>query len=195
MARPREHDPKEIRQAAVRCFWEHGYSNTAMSVLQAETGIDKKQLARDFGSKRGLFIAILDDYWNYLWTNLLSPMESEGAGVREIRTALRTISRRVEHDDGRFGCMVANTSLDSGAMNDPRIASAILVCFEKLERSYSLALRSAQKNGELNMSPSEIRRSARAMMAAHIAMAVLLRSGAPTPVLKDIAEHALSGLA
>ena len=165
-----------------------------MADLQEATGIDKKQLARDFGSKIDLFLTVLSDYWQLLREVILAPLEAEGAGLRDLRKAIRTVAERANYPEAEIGCLVCTTALDTIAMEDPRVTAAIRTCFERLEHAYYTGLKSAQKRGEIELTPRGLRRSARALVGAHIAMTVLLRSGAPDKVVGDIAEHALSTL-
>lgn len=165
-----------------------------MALLQESTGIDKKQISRDFGSKTELFVAVLDEYWQLLWGRVLSPMEAEGAGIREIRKVIRTVAANANYPEAQLGCLVCTTALDTRATGDSRVASSVQTSLKRLEQSYHAALKSAQASGEIDMTPRALRRAARALLGAHLALTVLLRAGAPDDVAKDVAEQALAAL-
>lgn len=192
VARPRKHNINEVRLAAMTCFWENGYSNTSMTLLQEATGIDKKQLMRDFGSKGSLFVELLGQFFVMLKEQLLHQLESESAGVAEIRSVLSAMASRTAEPDGRFGCMICNTSLDHQAMSDPQISSLVKSFFGYVQKAYSTALFSARRRGEVALEDDEIIRLGRSLLGAQISIMLLLRTGMPAEVIHDILEQALS---
>ena len=60
MARPREFNEAEVLDRAMRAFCSHGYEGTSVASLTAATGLVAASLYAAFGSKRGLFEAVLD---------------------------------------------------------------------------------------------------------------------------------------
>ena len=194
MARPRKHDIVEVRQAAMKCFWENGFSNSSMALLQEATGIDKKQLARDFGSKSGLFVEVLADFFQILRTQQLFQLEAATATLADIRRVLRSMASRIEEPEGKFGCMICNTALDQLAMSDPNVAKLVNSYFEFIEKAYRKALFSARKRMGLYLKDEDLVRLGRSLMASQVAVMLLLRSGVTKEVLDDIVEQALAPL-
>src|SRR5271166_3984741 len=62
MARPREFDEEAVLDAAVQCFWAHGYEATSVRDLIEKTGITGASLYNAFGDKRALYQKALDHY-------------------------------------------------------------------------------------------------------------------------------------
>src|SRR5258707_15488421 len=62
MARPRSFDEEEVLRAARDQFWTLGYAATSLDDLMAATGLGKGSLYGAFGSKRELFLRIVDEY-------------------------------------------------------------------------------------------------------------------------------------
>ena len=60
MARPRQFDEAEVLDQAMQVFRSHGYEGTSIAALTAATGLTAPSLYAAFGSKRGLFDAVLD---------------------------------------------------------------------------------------------------------------------------------------
>jgi TetR/AcrR family transcriptional regulator, transcriptional repressor for nem operon len=132
MARPREFDEEAVLDAAVQCFWEHGYEATSVRDLIEKTGITGASLYNAFGDKRALYQRALDRYVEDSVVDrirrceALAPREAIGAFFDEI-------VRRSLDDRKHKGCMLVNAALDV-APNDPgfqRIVAAVLVRVEK----------------------------------------------------------------
>lgn len=60
MARPREFDETLAVGAAAAVFRRHGYAATSIEQLVHATGVHRGSLYATFGSKRGLFLRVLE---------------------------------------------------------------------------------------------------------------------------------------
>jgi len=63
VGRPREFDPDEVLETAMKLFWEHGFDGVSISDLTDATGINRRSLYAAFGSKEELFGRAV---WRYL---------------------------------------------------------------------------------------------------------------------------------
>lgn len=59
MGRPRGFDERTVIAAATRAFTDLGYEATSVDDLLQATGLHRGSLYQAFGSKRGLFLAVL----------------------------------------------------------------------------------------------------------------------------------------
>ena len=132
MARPREFDEEAVLDAAVQCFWAHGYEATSVRDLIEKTGITGASLYNAFGDKRALYQRALDHYVEDSVVDrirrceALAPREAIGAFFAEI-------VRRSLDDHQHKGCMLVNAALDL-APNDTgfqRILAAVLIRVEE----------------------------------------------------------------
>jgi TetR/AcrR family transcriptional repressor of nem operon len=132
MARPREFDEEAVLDAAVQCFWAHGYEATSVRDLIEKTGITGASLYNAFGDKRALYQRALDHYVEdrvldrIRRCEALAPREAIGVFFAEI-------VRRSLDDRQHKGCMLVNAALDV-APNDPgfqRIVAAVLIRLEE----------------------------------------------------------------
>jgi TetR/AcrR family transcriptional repressor of nem operon len=132
MARPREFDEEAVLDAAVQCFWKHGYEGTSVRDLIEKTGITGASLYNAFGDKRALYQRALDRYvedsvvHRIRRCEALAPREAIGAFFDEI-------VRRSLDDRQHKGCMLVNAALDV-APNDPgfqRMVAAVLIRVEQ----------------------------------------------------------------
>ncbi|MBN8897737.1 MAG: helix-turn-helix transcriptional regulator, partial [Rhodospirillales bacterium] len=62
MARPREFDEGAVLDAAVQCFWAHGFETTSVRDLMAQTGLTAASLYNAYGDKRAIYRTALDRY-------------------------------------------------------------------------------------------------------------------------------------
>jgi AcrR family transcriptional regulator len=62
MGRPREFDPDQALDRALRVFWRSGYEGASMADLTEAMGITKPSLYAAFGNKEELFRKALDRY-------------------------------------------------------------------------------------------------------------------------------------
>src|SRR5579872_2871275 len=60
--RPREFDPADALDAALRVFWEKGYDGASLSDLTEAMGITCPSMYAAFGDKEALFRKVLDRY-------------------------------------------------------------------------------------------------------------------------------------
>jgi TetR/AcrR family transcriptional repressor of nem operon len=132
MARPREFDEEAVLDAAVQCFWEHGYEATSVRDLIQKTGITGASLYNAFGDKRALYQKALD---HYVEDSVLDRIRRcEALAPREaINAFFAEIVRRSLDDHQHKGCMLVNAALDV-APNDrgfQRIVAAVLIRVEE----------------------------------------------------------------
>lgn len=62
IGRPREFDPERVLDTAMRLFWARGYDGVSISDLTAATGVNRRSLYAEFGSKADLFRAAVRRY-------------------------------------------------------------------------------------------------------------------------------------
>ena len=62
IGRPRMFDPECVLDIAMRLFWAHGYDGVSISDLTAATGINRRSLYAEYGSKADLFRAAVRRY-------------------------------------------------------------------------------------------------------------------------------------
>ncbi len=62
IGRPRMFDPEQVLDTAMRLFWAHGYDGVSISDLTAATGVNRRSLYAEYGSKADLFRAAVRRY-------------------------------------------------------------------------------------------------------------------------------------
>lgn len=192
--RPRKHDARAIQQGVMQCFWQFGFESASMPELEQATGINRKQLARDFGNKRGLYLHALDDFAVFAGNRFVAPLEQPNGGLVAIRQVLFGLADHPKTPTGHLGCLICNASREPIAQTDEEVAKRIRAYFARIECGYQAALEVAGSQGDIAMHPDTYPAASRHLFAVHVALLVLARSGIKVPVLRDIAERALVSL-
>lgn len=55
VGRPREFDPEHVEDVAMRLFWERGFDGVSIADVTAATGVNRRSIYAEFGSKERLF--------------------------------------------------------------------------------------------------------------------------------------------
>ena len=194
MGRPREHDQRVVREGVMRCFWERGFSAASVTALEAAAGVNRRQLFRDYGNKHALFLQALDDFTAFAGDLYLVPMEHADSGLADIQATLRALAALPSSPSGCLGCLVCNTSSESLVQSDSEVAGKVRAFFLRIEAAYLLALTQATERGDLKAGQQPLRIAARHLLAIHVSLLILAKSGLPQPVLADIAERAIATL-
>ena len=62
MARPRQFDEADVKNALRDVFWEHGFEGASYADIMSATGLNKGSLYASFGDKRALYQHAISDY-------------------------------------------------------------------------------------------------------------------------------------
>lgn len=190
MGRPREHDPRAVRTKVMRCFWRLGFDSASVAELEAAAGVDRRQLARDYGNKRGLFLQALDDYHEAAAARIFGRMERDGAGLEAIEATLSALNEQ----SGRLGCFMCNTSGEPITQQDREVRKRVRAFYDRIEAAYFSALTNAAERGETTLRPEQLRQTARHLLTMHIGLTALARNGTPFEVRTDAVRGALATL-
>ncbi|UXA13491.1 TetR/AcrR family transcriptional regulator [Mycobacterium sp. SMC-8] len=55
VGRPREFEPEHVEREAMKLFWERGFDGVSISDVTAATGVHRRSIYAEFGSKEKLF--------------------------------------------------------------------------------------------------------------------------------------------
>ena len=188
MGRPREFDPDQALERALRVFWRSGYEGASMADLTEAMGITKPSLYAAFGNKEELFRKALDRY-----------VDGPG-GYVQVALAKPTAREVVEHLLYQAADAVTNPENPPGCL----AVQGALCCGEAAE-TIKQELMSRRANGEENLrkrfaraiSEGDLPRESNAAdLARYISaivqgMAVQAAGGVSREQLRKIAEMTL----
>lgn len=187
IGRPRMFDPESVLDIAMRLFWAHGYDGVSISDLTAATGVNRRSLYAEYGSKADLFRAAVRRY------------QAGPGGYTELALALPTawdtayamVHGAVDASSGAAGprgCLLVQSALAAG---DEATALHAELAQLREDGIAELAERftAAQLAGELPGADPKL--LARWISAVCQGLAVQANSGAERDELHAVADQAL----
>lgn len=187
IGRPRTFDPECVLDIAMRLFWAHGYDGVSISDLTAATGINRRSLYAEYGSKADLFRAAVRRYQagpgGYAERALALPTAWDTAYAM-VHGAVDASSGTV----GPRGCLLVQSALAAG---DEAMALHAELAQLREDAVAQMAERftSAQHAGELPGADPQL--LARWIGAVCQGLAVQANSGADRDDLHAVADQAL----
>jgi TetR/AcrR family transcriptional repressor of nem operon len=150
MARPREFDESAVLDAAVLCFWKHGYEATSVRNLVEHTGITAASLYNAFGDKRALYEKALGHYVEDSIADRVRRCECLPP-LQAIEAFFEEIVKRSLNDRDRKGCMLVNAALE-GAPNDPAFRKVVAGVLVSIEAFFQASISAGQADGSITRS-------------------------------------------
>ncbi|WP_336785756.1 TetR/AcrR family transcriptional regulator [Paenibacillus sp. MMO-177] len=191
MARPREFDQDAVLQKAMELFWEKGYERTSIQDLVERTGVHRGSLYDTFGDKSQLFLTCLDRFREGNRGHASSILEEDGPAKDVLwRYFQRLIDVAMSEENGRRGCMIANTAMDMGKV-DPVVSFRIEAYTLDMETNFKNFLMRAQQQGELKTKHT-VQEAARFLLNTRNGLYVLAKIATDRQVLEDAAKVAMS---
>src|SRR5438046_7656138 len=149
MPRPREFEPEQVLDSAMRQFWERGYRATSVDDLVRATGVKPGSLYAAFpGGKHALLMGSLDRYSKLVVPEKLGELGQPGASVAQVRAYFDGLVRDLLSPEGRQGCLLVNSAMEHAA-TDPEVAAVVRGDPARLERCFTASLRTAIRRREI----------------------------------------------
>lgn len=148
MPRPPGFERHDVLQKATQTFWERGYGATSISDLVAATGLQPGSIYAAFGSKKGMFLEVLDEYGSFFLSEVKSTLQSEASSLAAIRAFLEAVAEDTMRQEGARGCLLVNATLEM-SQHEPDIAQKLCQHSDKLRLVLLEALSNAQDAGEI----------------------------------------------
>ena len=143
-----EFERSVVVEKAMTVFWERGYSQTSVGDLVNATGLNPGSLYAAFGSKKGVFLEVLDDYNN----TFLEKIRSLGNGPKPALDDLNTFLVNIVNDTlagrDRRGCLSVNALLEM-SQHEADIAARLDRHNQKVQTAFTRVLSLAQQQGEI----------------------------------------------
>ncbi len=190
MARPRAFDEDEVLDRATEVFWQRGYDGASMAELVKAMGLNSPSLYAAFGSKRGLFEAVLDRYDSRRAANLAWILA--GATAREVaERSLYGIARGMTAPDKPLGCLLLQGGVSAGT-GGPEVPEALSRRRLAVEAGLLERFERAKREGDLpaTADPATLARFIGVMWNG---LGVHAAAGATHEELRAVAEQALAG--
>ncbi len=147
MGRPKAFDREQALGKAMDAFWTKGYEGTSVQDLVDTMGIHRASLYDTFGSKRDLFMEVIERYSAHVLDTFFSPLEGE-RGVRERLTAFFLSLAELSCSESSQGCLVVKTMVTHGD-ELPGAREHCLTHTACIEERFRAVLEQGQAAGEI----------------------------------------------
>src|SRR5262245_55384676 len=147
MPRPREFDEEQVLERAQQLFWKRGFAATSIEELVAATGLGRASLYAAFGSKRALFLRVLERYRGGVQAALLAALHGPGTPRARLDALLEAMLATLE-DGKRRGCFLTQTAVEL-CPADRTAEKTVREFLESLEQEIAEVWRAARERGEI----------------------------------------------
>ena len=148
MPRTPEYDRADVVDKAMTVFWERGYGKTSVTDLVAATGLKPGSLYAAFGSKKGVFLEVLDCYNRGFVERVRGYADSRSSKIDAIRELFAEIVDDAGKNLDRRGCLSVNSLLEM-AQHDTDIANHLESHNRQVRDAFAALIRAAQRDAEL----------------------------------------------
>jgi TetR/AcrR family transcriptional regulator, transcriptional repressor for nem operon len=195
--RNREFDSETVLKDALATFWQHGFGRTNMTELLDSMGVGRASFYNAFGSKREVFLLILDLYFETVRSHLdglIAHADDSPRAVALLVDGILDVAKSPEaNTTGWRGCLIGNTALELGA-DDPEILSRLQKGVEILRAVFGKAIALPSTSG-VKRSEREIDRAALQLVAGVQGLLVLAKSGLSQADMRSARTAILAAIA
>lgn len=194
MARPRQYRDPDVLTRAMLAFWRHGYAGCAVPELEAATGLRASSLYHRFGSKEGLFEAVLAHYLEKVVDWRIQRYLQDPDPVAGLRRFLDTTHDYIDLAAGRLpmACLLLNTAIEHAPAED-RVMATVAAGMARVEAAFATTLARAQATGQLDAG-ADVARLARQLLLGLQGLLVLSRVRPDPAYLQEACAALMAGL-
>lgn len=188
MGRKKTYDREELVSRALELFRDHGFAGTSTQMLVEVLAVNRYSLYAEFGSKQGLFDAVLSRYEREAMRRNFGVLEEPGAGLPAIRAVLERFEAAGASPGMGRGCLLCNTAVELGP-GDPGGRGFVKRYFARTSAAFRHALHTAREGGELPAA-LDVDAEAAQLTAVVLGIFVMVRADAPPELIAAAARSA-----
>ncbi|MGN7720555.1 TetR/AcrR family transcriptional regulator [Chitinophaga sp. 22620] len=144
--RYKEFDEGKALAAATEVFWTKGYEAASMEDLLQAMDLNKGSMYNTFGSKRQLFISVLNRFFLKEGMAIRSTFEQHKNPVKALKEIFRQVTQPADINDHSKGCFLVNTLGEMSGM-DEELASLARNKLLDVETIYLQYIKKGVKEG------------------------------------------------
>lgn len=186
--RPRAFDRSAALEAAMRIFWQKGFTAASMTDLCDAMGICSPSLYAAFGSKQELYAEAICHYGERGGALLREAMNSAPTARLGIEAFLRLSAQSLACSGRPSGCMVVLSSVASEGVTE--LAGVVLSERKKALEMVETRLRRGIKEGDVPPD-TNVKSLARYFVTLHQGMSIQARDGATPRELDAVVTTAM----
>ena len=149
MSRPREYDRTTVVEQATAVFWEQGYTKTSIGDLVDATGLQPGSLYAAFGSKKGVFLEVIEQYNQQFIAGIRALRDQPGAAIEKISGLMQQIADEQAGGGDERGCLTVNAMLEM-SHHDSEIGDRLCGYNRFLASAFESLIVDAQAEGAID---------------------------------------------
>ncbi len=177
-------------EAAIECFWQHGYEATSVRDLADKMKISAPSLYNTYGDKHALLVQALEHYLDRSARPLINRLEASLPPKQAVRRFIEEIIEDSLSDRKRRGCFLINSALEV-APHDKELSAFVADRFAEIEAFFYRSIKTAQADGAIPMDRAA-KDLARLLLGVLLGIRVLARSRPERALLEGVARPALA---
>ncbi|RPD41144.1 TetR/AcrR family transcriptional regulator [Chitinophaga barathri] len=122
--RNREFDEDKALAAATEVFWTKGYESASMEDLLQAMDLNKGSMYNAFGSKRELFIQVIDHFFRKEGVLIRALFEQHKNPIKAFKEIFRQVTQPADMKAHTKGCFLVNTLGEMSGMDEELAALA-----------------------------------------------------------------------
>lgn len=186
MGRTASFEKDQVIAAARDLFWQQGYEGTAVPDLERATGLRRSSLYHAFGSKKGLFDVVVENYLNEKIRPLLAKITEDAAPASALHAYFEAVSNSVRTQESHPGCLLI-AAANSPIGQDETTQKTITGYYGELLTAFSGGVQ--RLHPELDR--EAVQAQARTLVALNVSALVLARTNKDLALANLAAAQAL----
>jgi TetR/AcrR family transcriptional repressor of nem operon len=187
MARPREFDEDQVKEAMMNVFWDKGYEATSMQDLVKATGLLKGSLYGAFGDKQAIYLIALKHYDRTRIQAGIDMLGGKGSGREKVMHLFELVIESAKTGVFAGGCLLCNASVEMATV-DKAVGSSVKKTLQRLQSAICNAIAEEVDN------PAKSESLAGFIICTYMGCRVLARAAAPIQTILDSRDHCLECL-
>ena len=118
MPRNKSYNTNDVLEKAMHVFWNNGYEQTSVRMLEKEMGINQFSIYSSFTSKHNLFVESLKKYREYVNKNVYADLLKPGARLKDLELFLNRFTEHKITGKKYKGCLVVNSTGEINPADD-----------------------------------------------------------------------------
>ena len=151
MARPRQFDEADVKNALCDVFWEHGFEGASYADIMSATGLNKGSLYASFGDKRALYQHAISDYTaSYVAPSVAMLKDASLTPQNRINNLMTNLVQAAQTPQGRWGCLLCNAAIDQSPF-DADVEKSVADALSALRKAIKACVKdtAAEEKAEL----------------------------------------------
>jgi TetR/AcrR family transcriptional repressor of nem operon len=185
--RPRGFDVEQVLGQAMLVFWKKGFEATGLVDLERATGLGRQSLYGVFGDKRGLFLAVVEHYFERVLEPGFAMLDAPGSARANLEQVFDAWEATASSADFH-GCLVGNSVPEFGS-SDTEVAAVLRRKLELMEAAFTRALRRAKREGEVP-ARLDVKGTARSLLTLAQGLAVVARANRDPAFVRSVVQTA-----